>query len=133
MDAQEKFEHWLDIANYDLESADAMYDSRRWLHTAFMCQQAIEKLAKGLYTLYIDDNVPRVHNITRIMTYFADKLPEPVSDERYRFFDTLVGFYIKGRYPEFRQKQSALMDEQEAKSLLTQTKEVFTWLKTLKP
>jgi HEPN domain-containing protein len=58
MDAQEKYAYWLDIAQYDLETANAMFDSGRWLYVVFMCQQALEKLAKGLYVLYIDDNIP---------------------------------------------------------------------------
>jgi HEPN domain-containing protein len=33
MDAQEKYEYWLDIAQYDLETADAMFDSGRWLYS----------------------------------------------------------------------------------------------------
>jgi HEPN domain-containing protein len=44
MDSQEKFEYWVDIARYDLDTADAMFKTGRWLYVAFMCQQAIEKL-----------------------------------------------------------------------------------------
>jgi len=62
MEALEKFEYWLDIAQYDLVTADAMLSGGRWLYVVFMCQQAVEKLVKGLYTLYTDDSVPRIHN-----------------------------------------------------------------------
>jgi HEPN domain-containing protein len=110
-----------------------MFTSGRWLYVAFSCQQAIEKLCKGLYTLYVDDDAPHVHSIVRIVSYFADKLPEAVSEETYRLFETLVGFYIKGRYPSFKQKASAMLNEQEAKKLLSQTKEVFVWLQTMRP
>jgi HEPN domain-containing protein len=44
VNTQEKFEYWLDAAQYDLESANHNYKSKRWLYVAFMCQQAIEKL-----------------------------------------------------------------------------------------
>ena len=63
MDAQEKYEYWLDIAQYDFDTAESMLKSGRWLYVVFMCQQAVEKLVKGLYVLYIDDNVPKTHNI----------------------------------------------------------------------
>jgi HEPN domain-containing protein len=62
MDAQEKYEYWLDTAEYDLATAEAMLKAGRWLYVVFTCQQAIEKLSKGLYTLYIDDNVPYTNN-----------------------------------------------------------------------
>ena len=48
MTSQQKYEHWLDIAQYDLETAKSMLLSGRWLYVAFMCQQAAEKLSKGL-------------------------------------------------------------------------------------
>jgi HEPN domain-containing protein len=50
VDVQEKYDYWLDIAKYDLDTADAMLDSKRWLYVVFMCQQAVEKLTKGLYS-----------------------------------------------------------------------------------
>jgi HEPN domain-containing protein len=59
METREKFEYWQDIALYDLETANAMFSTGRWLYVVFMCQQAIEKLCKGLYLLFIDDNIPR--------------------------------------------------------------------------
>lgn len=133
MNAQEKYEYWLDAATYDLESAETMYAGGRWLYVVFMCQQSVEKLCKGLYTLYIDDNVPQVHNIRNVISRFVDKLPEAISDEHYRLFDFLTSFYIKGRYPAFKQKVSAMLNEQEAKKFLAQTKEAFTWLQAMKP
>jgi HEPN domain-containing protein len=133
MDAQEKYEYWLDIARYDFETANAMFWSGRWLYVVFMCQQAVEKLVKGLYVIYIDDNLPRIHNIRQIFKKYSDKLPVSVDDERNKFFDKLTAFYIEGRYTDYKEKLSALIDKQEAESVLTQTKEVFAWLLTLKP
>jgi len=44
---KKKYKYWLDIAEYDLETARAMYISGRYLYVAFMCQQAVEKNSKG--------------------------------------------------------------------------------------
>ena len=133
MNAQEKYEFWLDIARYDLKTANAMYSSGRWLYVVFMCQQAVEKLVKGLYTLYVDDNVPRVHNIKLIVECFKDKLPVEVQKERFVFFDTLSAYYLNNRYPDFISKLSPQIKKREAGAVLSQTKEVFAWLLTLKP
>ena len=53
MTAEEKYAYWLELASYDLESAGAMNAAGRWFYVVFMCQQAIEKLCKGLYTLSV--------------------------------------------------------------------------------
>lgn len=39
---------WLLRADYDLLTARAMWNSRRYLYVAFMCQQALEKLLKAI-------------------------------------------------------------------------------------
>ena len=133
MTAEEKYEYWLDIAEYDLESAKTMLSGGRWLYVVFMCQQAIEKLVKGLYILYIDDNVPRIHDIGEIFKRFEDKLPIAVSEKNYNLFDILSGYYLNNRYPEYRKKLSSQINEMKAKEILTQTEEEFKWLLTLHP
>ena len=50
MDSEKKFNYWLDTAQYDLKTAESMLDAGRWFYVVFMCQQALEKLVKGLYS-----------------------------------------------------------------------------------
>jgi HEPN domain-containing protein len=133
MDIHDKFRYWLDHAQYDLDTAEVMYQGGRWLYVVFMCQQAVEKLCKGLYLLYIDDNVPRIHDISNLIRRFEDKLPETITEDNYRFFDQLTHFYLNDRYPEYQQDISALVNEPSAKAVLDKTKESFQWLLTLKP
>ncbi|GHV22522.1 hypothetical protein AGMMS49959_13490 [Planctomycetales bacterium] len=133
MTNQEKYEYWLEYAEYDLQTAAAMLASGRWLYVVFMCQQALEKLVKGLYLLYVDDNVPKLHNIGNLLSKFADRIPEPVTDEKYQLFERLSSYYLNARYPAYRDKLSKITDENSAKLLFEQSKEAFKWLLTLKP
>jgi len=133
MSAQEKFEYWLDIAQYDLRTAGAMLNDRLWLYVAFMCQQAVEKLAKGLYQLYLDDDVPRTHNIEYVIGKYEQKLPVEIPPETHKLLADLTSYYVKNRYPDFKKALSAQFDEAKAKELYSQTKEVFAWLLTMKP
>ena len=52
MNNTEKYEKWLEMAQYDLETADVMFDSGRYMYVAFMCQQAKEY--KEYKTLFSD-------------------------------------------------------------------------------
>ena len=133
MTAEEKYAYWLELANYDLESASAMFTAGRWFYVVFMCQQAIEKLCKGLYTLHIDDNVPKIHNIKTIVSRFKDKLPDVISEDTLRFFDNLSAQYLTYRYPDFETKPGRCITKNEVNEVLTKTREVFSWLLTLKP
>ena len=133
MTIQQKYDYWLDIAQYDLETAKAMLSSGRWFYVVFMCQQAVEKLSKGLYTLYVDDNISRIHNIRTIIEHFDDKLPISIPDDKFDFFDTLSAYYLNNRYPDFISKLSLQVKETEATKILSQAEEVFSWLLTLRP
>lgn len=48
MTKEEKVAYWLDIADYDIDTAEAMYKTKRWLYVAFMCHQSIEKNTQSL-------------------------------------------------------------------------------------
>ena len=133
MTDEQKYEYWLDIAEYDLGTAEAMLNGGRWLYVLFMCQQAIEKLVKGLYVLYLDDNVPKSHNIRSIIGSYEDKLPMGIPLETRDLFVTLSIHYLNNRYPEYKDKLSAQIRKPQAKELFSQTKKVFAWLLTLKP
>jgi HEPN domain-containing protein len=133
MDMNEKYDYWLSCAVYDMETAEAMLKSGRWFYVVYTCEQAIEKLVKGLYTLYVDDNVPKVHNITKLVRCFENSLKGPVKPEFIQLFDNLTGLYLSSRYPDFTNNVSSAVDKTIAEGIFEKTKEAFKWLQTLKP
>ena len=132
MTQEEKYTYWFHIAQYDLESAEAMLKAGRYAYVCFMCQQSLEKIAKGLYNFYIDDNVPRVHNISFILRKTFEKLGVDADDTQYRLFDTLAAYYIQGRYPTFKSKIAQLVNDEQASFLYSESREVYEWLRSLK-
>lgn len=137
MENIEKYEYWEDIASYDLDTAEAMFNSGRYLYVVFMCQQAIEKLVKGLYVLNKGNEPPRVHNILKFFdrVFDIDLLskdnPEKY-EEYFSFFDELLAYYISERYPSYKEKLSSSVNKEKALEVLHKSKEVFLWLKSLK-
>ena len=134
MTNQEKYAYWLEYAKADLDTADFMAKAGRQLYVTFMCQQAIEKLVNGLYGLYLDfDNIPRIHNITRLINDFAEMLPQSVSREYYDLFNMLSDYYLNSRYPEYVENLSSKTVEGNSIKIVAKSKEVFEWLLTLTP
>jgi len=43
-----KIEYWIEIAAYDLATAKALLETKRFLYVGFMCHQAIEKILKAI-------------------------------------------------------------------------------------
>ena len=132
MTKEEKYTYWLELAQYDLDTAQTMYAGGRWFYVAFMCQQSLEKLCKGLFNFYIDDNVPRVHNIGSVLARVEASLSSAVKPEVYDLADTLSGLYLQNRYPDFSSPSNMNINKSIAEDLLKKTKEAFAWLLTLK-
>ncbi|MCL2199232.1 MAG: HEPN domain-containing protein [Defluviitaleaceae bacterium] len=133
MTPQEKFDHWKSYAERDLDAAQAMFETGRWFYVLFMCQQAVEKLVKGVYSLYVEGNVPRTHNIEMLANRIEDSSDILFDEDKYRLFQTLSKYYMADRYPDFLSTAGALVDKDEAEDIHNRTKEVFAWLLTLKP
>ena len=125
MNKQEKFQYWLNIANYDIKTANAMLKSGRYLYVVFMCQQALEKLLKGCYILNRNgEEPPRSHNLS----YLVNLLNISPTEKQSFLLDRLTAFYIQGRYPTYKQRLSKIIKKPEATILLKQTKEMYRWL-----
>lgn len=142
MDKNEKYTYWEEHAQYDLDTAGAMLDGGRYLYAAFMCQQAIEKLIKGLYLLVTGEEPVKTHNITFIFNNLIlnDKFKTCHSDENFirnkeefsPLFIKLLAFYICARYPDYKEKISKSLSKLEAETICKKTVEAFEWLKSLK-
>ena len=132
MDKTEKYDYWLQHAQYDLDSADAMHSSGRWFYVAFMCQQALEKNCKGLYNYYVGDDVPKVHNIGLIAQKLETALSITFSEEAYKLIDKLSALYLNSRYPDFAVNSNINVKKEQADYYLSKTREVYSWLQTLK-
>ena len=138
MTREEKYSHWEELATYDLESAEIMLKSGRHMYVAFMCQQAIEKLAKALHILYLDKEAPKTHNIITVITAVFD-IYEPTTEdfeEKYSKYQplmaTLFSYYISERYVEYKDKINKTLNQKVCEELFEETKEAFSWLQSLK-
>lgn len=130
MTKEEKYIKWLENASEDLDTAECMLNIKKYVYVAFMCQQALEKLAKGIYVYNFDKEAPCTHNINII---FKD-IKEIISSDKYKeyeiLFSKLTSYYIIGRYDVYKQKISTKLDLDESIKLLENSKEAFLWLKS---
>ncbi len=127
MDKSRKIEYWLDIAQYDMDTARTMHENGRYLYSVFMCQQATEKILKAIHIQKFNQEAPMTHNII----YLASLLELELLPAQSETTSTLTTYYIEGRYPSYKKKLSALVDSEKSHALLKQTEDLFQWLKSL--
>lgn len=115
---------WLERAQYDWETAAVMLSSGRHLYVVFMCQQAIEKLLKGCVHHKTGKLPPYTHNLVKL----AECLDVTFSEEQLDFLTLLTGYYLNTRYPDYKQRLAAELNQGKAQEIFQRTKEIFTWL-----
>ena len=124
----EKIKYWIELAEYDLETADVMLKSKRYLYVGFMCHQAIEKAFKALYVSVKNDMPPYTHNLD----YLAEKTEtyDNLSEDYKDIIDLLTPLNIEARYPSHKEKLMKDLNHTKCLRIISSTKELFEWIKT---
>ena len=125
--AAEHVAYWLDIADYDLETAEAMYQTKRWLYVAFMCHQVIEKTLKAYWCDTQPDIPPYTHNHKRLAAGCG--LYDRMTDKQKSFIETVTNYNIEARYPEDKNALAKTLTEQACRELINETKQMQEWIK----
>ena len=93
-----KAEYWLESAEYDLQTAKAMLETRRYLYVGFMCHQTIEKALKAiLVAKRPDEELPYIHKLVRLANLSA--ISAEMTEDQLRLLDILSPLNIEARYP----------------------------------
>jgi len=123
----DKSKYWIEIADYDLETAKAMLVSKRFLYVGFMCHQAIEKTIKAYYCSTKDDIPPFTHNLKNLAER-CDLLPL-FSDEQLDFIEEILPMNIEARYPKHKEMLFKLLTPKKCEEIITQTESLCQWIK----
>ncbi len=67
--------NWLESAQYDIDSADAMFRTSRYLYVVFLCHLAIEKSLKAVIAEATGEIPPRSHDLTFLAKRTGVELP----------------------------------------------------------
>lgn len=119
--------YWIEISDYDLDTAAAMLKSGRYLYVGFMCHQTIEKIFKALFSKTKAEVAPFSHSLS----YLAKKggFYEEFSEEQKDFIDMLEPLNIEARYPSHKEKLLKSLTEERGIELLSKTTELQKWIK----
>lgn len=125
--ATDKVTYWLDIADYDIDTAEAMYTTERWLYVAFMCHQAIEKTLKAYWCATQPNDPPFTHNLTTLSE--GTELDKEMSDDQLDIIATLMPMNIQARYPEYKDQLAKMLTKENCRNIIDETKKLQEWIK----
>lgn len=122
------FKQWIDLSDYDFETAKAMLKSKRYLYVLFCCQQALEKRLKGMVVHATGQFPPKTHDLLRLASLSRISLDEA----KETFLRRITNYYIGTRYPEEVKELASHVDKKLANEYFIHTKELIKWLDNLK-
>lgn len=127
MDRSEKVKYWIEISDYDLETAKTMLVGKRFLYVGFMCHQAVEKILKAYFSAMKEETPPYVHNLKRLAE--AGDLLSEFSEEQLDLIEELVPMNIEARYPTYKDLILKSLTVDKCKLLIIDTENLCTWIK----
>ncbi|HVO74677.1 MAG TPA: HEPN domain-containing protein [Ignavibacteriaceae bacterium] len=119
------FQEWFLQSDYDINTAEAMFDSGRYFYSAFMCHLSIEKCLKGLHAKILNELPPKTHNLI----YLLEKISLEIPDNIYKFIYSINAESVATRYPEDLKKVLKDYSKEKSKEIIDNSKLVLEWLK----
>jgi len=96
MTKKEHIEYWLNSADEDWQTVEALFNAGRYVHSLFFGHLTLEKYCKAIWIKKCSGHVPpKTHNLLHILKNAAVSVPEDV-EQKIVIINT---FNIEGRYP----------------------------------
>lgn len=118
-------QEWLDQADYDLQTAKALFKSRRYIYFVYMCHLALEKTLKAIVSEATGEQPPRIHNLIQLVTLGSP----PLSEVQIEFLAEINTANIAARYPNELKQSLQIYNRKFASDYLLRTEDVVKCLK----
>jgi HEPN domain-containing protein len=130
MTKEQHIDYWINSAEEDWLSVEALLDRKRYLHCLFWAHLTLEKLAKALWVKHHEANLPpKIHNITWLLGNSNIDLGK----DRMEFLENFNDFQLSSRYPDYLNKIHKVCTESFTINELTNVKEIRTCLLEMLP
>lgn len=116
--------NWVESAQYDLDTAQNMFDAGRYIYAVFMCHLSLEKALKANAHEVTNEVPPKTHDLEFLLS-ITQLSPEKEIEE---FLAELSNLSVLTRYPIDFHKTQKEFTQERAKAILDKTREVFIWM-----
>lgn len=121
----DRHKEWLLQADYDLESAEILFKSGKYLHALFLCHLALEKSLKAVYEKKTGKPAPKIHNLN----FLANEGGLDPDNKLDLFLSAMNTLNIVTRYPEELEHFVALYKREKTSTILNETRSFLEWIK----
>ncbi|HCM81858.1 TPA: DNA-binding protein [Patescibacteria group bacterium] len=98
MSQKEAVRRWIDSADDDWETAEALYKSKKFAYCLFFSHLALEKSFKALFISQKDTVPPITHDVLLL----AKKTGHPLNERSIADFSEITTFNVEARYDVYK-------------------------------
>lgn len=124
MDATIQAEYWKTGSQYDLDTAQDLFEKGRYPYALFFCHLAVEKALKALWVMTRKEHPPRSHNLLVL----AENIPVQIDDAVLDLLAELNAFNLEARYPDLARSLYKKAQPEYTLDFINRTQGVMEWL-----
>ena len=121
---KEVVKYWVTASNEDFDSAEILFQNKKYHHALFFCHLSIEKFLKAIIVKSTKTAPPLIHDLVRL----AEKAEVPLSELQKEQLAEITTFNIEARYDDYKLSFRKKAKKQFALKYLKKTKDILQWL-----
>lgn len=125
MNERELLKNWISGSKQDLETAEILFENKKYHHALFFCHLSLEKYLKAIIVKTTKKAPPLIHDLVRL----AEKTDIKLSDKIRNDLADISVFNIQARYDDYKLSFFKKANKRFTAKYLKTTKEILSWLK----
>lgn len=126
MQEQDFIKYWIDASEIDYKAMQNLFESKDYVWSLFLGHLVIEKLLKATAVQNGKENIPKIHDLTKIAKAAGLNMDENQMD----LFDVITSFNIEARYPDYKHEFYNKCDQKFTTHYIDKIMELREWLLT---
>jgi AbiV family abortive infection protein len=121
---KEVIKYWLTASKEDFDSAEILFENKKYHHALFFCHLSIEKMLKAVIVKSTKTAPPLIHDLIRL----AEKAKLPLNDSQMNELVEITTFNIEARYDDYKLSFRKKATKRFSQKYLEKTREILQWL-----
>lgn len=121
---QKIIEYWSTASKQDFETAEILFENKKYYNALFFCHLSIEKYLKAIIVKETHGAPPLVHDLVRL----AEKASILLSTKLKNELAEISTFNIKARYDDYKLSFYKKATEKFTTKYINKTRRILKWL-----
>jgi len=124
MKTKKIIDYWSTVSKQDFETAEILFENKKYHHALFFCHLSIEKILKAIIVKTTREAPPFLHALVRLAERTGIKLSTRQKSE----LAEIGTFNIEARYDDYKLSFYKKADKRFTSKYINMTRKILKWL-----